>query len=159
MSQGQGGTAMQTERSRVLEMVAAGTISVEQATQLLDAIGWGAGEASSTEQGQAPGRRGGAGRRLGALAPGLSTEELIELADHGVGPDYLRELRKAGLTDLTVSEVIELHDHGVRADYIREMREAGFGHLSSAELTELYDHGVRPDYLRDLERQGAGGGE
>ena len=150
---------MQAERSRVLELLAAGTITVEQATQLLDAIGWGAAEAPSTGQGQAAGGRGAAGRRLGALAPGLSTEELIELADHGVGPDYLRELREAGLTDLTVSEVTELHDHGVRADYIRGMREAGYGHLSAGELTELYDHGVKPDYLRELERQGAGGGE
>jgi hypothetical protein len=151
---------MQAERSRVLELVAAGTITVEQATQLLDAIGWGAAEGpASGSTGQAAGRRGEAGRRLGALAPGLTTEDLIELADHGVGPDYLRELREAGLTDLTVSEVTELYGHGVRADYIRKMREAGYGHLSAAELTELYDHGVQPDYLREMERQGAGGGE
>jgi hypothetical protein len=149
--------SMRAERSRVLEMVAAGTISVEQATQLLDAIGWGAAEAPAAWP--AGERRGEGGRRLGALAPGLSTEELIELADHGVGPDYLRELREAGLTDLTVSEVTELHDHGVRADYIRGMREAGYGHLSAGELTELYDHGVQPGYLREMERQGAGGGE
>ena len=146
---------MQAERTRVLELVAAGTISVEQATQLLDAIGWGpAGVPSPAPE---AGTRGPAGRSLGSLAPGLTTEELIELADHGIGADYLRELREAGLTDLSVSELTELFDHGVQADYIREMRDAGYAHLSAAELTELFDHGVQPDYVREMEREGARG--
>ena len=143
---------MQTERTRVLELVAAGTISVEQATQLLDAIGWGSAEAPSP----APKveTRGAAGRSLGALVPGLTAQELIELADHGVGADYLRELREAGLTDLSVSELTELFDHGVRARLRSgEMRDAGFAHLSAAELTELFDHGVQPDYVREMERR------
>ena len=111
--------------------------------------------------GATPGAGGGRARRgrapAGALVPGLTTEELIELADHGVGADYLRELREAGLTDLTVAELTELFDHGVQAGYIREMRDAGYGHLSAAELTELFDHGVQPDYLREMEREGVRG--
>ena len=146
---------MQAERTRVLELVAAGTISVEQATQLLDAIGWGPAEAPSP----APKveTRGAPGRSLGDLIPGLTAEELIELADHGVDADYLRELREAGLTDLSVSELTELFDHGVQPDYIRDMRDAGYAHLSAAELTELFDHGVQPDYVREMEREGARG--
>src|SRR5262245_2104746 len=176
---------MQTERSKVLEMVAAGTITVEQAQQLLDAIGWGAPVPEAEEPGGAPWPRREARERSrsagrSGVVPGFTTEELIELADHGVGADYIRDLwaagvrdlsandltelfnhgvgaatlrslRDAGLTDLTIDEVIELTNHGVTADYIVQMRAAGYAHVGVDELVELYSHGVTPAYLREME--------
>jgi hypothetical protein len=170
---------MQTERAKVLEMLASGAITVDQATQLLDAIGWGTAGAPG---GAAPLPQRVAhvgGRHASGPVAGFTTEELAELYSHGVTPDYLREmwaagfreltaeelaelyshgvdaaylrgLRDAGLTDLSVDEVTELANHGVSADYVREMREAGYGLASAEELAELHGHGVTPDYLREM---------
>jgi hypothetical protein len=160
--------AMQAERAKVLEMLAAGTVTVEQATQLLDAIGW-----------EAPEGRGRPGRQPAGPVPGFTTDELvaladngvdasylreawaagfrhltadelIELHDHGVGADYLQELGRSGLTDLSVEDVTELADHGVSVAYLRELREAGLGHLSAEQVTELHDHGVSAAFMREL---------
>jgi hypothetical protein len=141
---------MQTERAKVLEMLASGAITVDQATQLLDAIGWGTAGAPG---GAAPLPQRVAhvgGRHASGPVAGFTTEELAELYSHGVTAAYLRGLRDAGLTDLSVDEVTELANHGVSADYVREMREAGYGLASAEELAELHGHGVTPDYLREM---------
>src|SRR5688500_7680436 len=105
---------MQEERSKVLEMVAAGTITDEQARQLLDAIGWGVQRpAERPRQESNANRSASSGGPRPPLVPRLTAEELVELASHGVSGAYLRELRAAGIHDLTVDEVVELSSHGV----------------------------------------------
>jgi beta-lactamase regulating signal transducer with metallopeptidase domain len=66
---------------------------------------------------------------------------------------YIESLQSAGLKDLTVDEIIALKIHGVTPDYIRELRAAGI-EASSPELVSLKIHEVTPDYIRGLAAAG-----
>ena len=66
---------------------------------------------------------------------------------------YIEGLQSAGLKDLTVDEIIALKIHGVTPDYIRELRAAGI-EASSPELVALKIHEVTPEYIRGLAAAG-----
>jgi beta-lactamase regulating signal transducer with metallopeptidase domain len=66
---------------------------------------------------------------------------------------YIEGLQSAGLKDLTVNEIIALKIHGVTPDYIRELRAAGI-EASSPELVSLKIHQITPDYIRALAAAG-----
>ena len=66
---------------------------------------------------------------------------------------YIESLQSAGLKGLTVDEIIALKIHGVTPDYIRELRAAGI-EASSPELVSLKIHEVTPDYIRGLAAAG-----
>jgi beta-lactamase regulating signal transducer with metallopeptidase domain len=66
---------------------------------------------------------------------------------------YIEGLQSAGLKDLTVDEIIALKIHGVTPDYIREIRAAGL-EPSSPELVALKIHEVTPEYVRGLAAAG-----
>ena len=57
--------------------------------------------------------------------PGLSTDELVDLARHGVDGDDVAEFAAAGYDSLTVDELVRLARHGVDGDDIEELRAAG----------------------------------
>lgn len=59
-------------------------------------------------------------------------------------------MRDAGLADLTLDELIELREQGIKPEYIREMGALGFADLSLDELAELWHNGVKPEYVREL---------
>ena len=66
---------------------------------------------------------------------------------------YIEGLQSAGLRDLTVDEIIALKIHGVTPDYIRELRAAGI-EASNPELVALKIHEVTPEYIRGLAAAG-----
>jgi bla regulator protein blaR1 len=66
---------------------------------------------------------------------------------------YIEGLQSAGLKELTVDEIIALKIHGVTPDYIRELRAAGI-EASSPELVSLKIHEVTPEYVRGLAAAG-----
>jgi bla regulator protein blaR1 len=66
---------------------------------------------------------------------------------------YIEGLQSAGLKDLTVDEIIALKIHGVTPDYIRELRAAGL-EASSPELVSLKIHEITPEYVRALAAAG-----
>jgi beta-lactamase regulating signal transducer with metallopeptidase domain len=66
---------------------------------------------------------------------------------------YIEGLQSAGLKALTVDEIIALKIHGVTPDYIRELRAAGI-EASSPELVSLKIHEVTPEYIRGLTAAG-----
>jgi beta-lactamase regulating signal transducer with metallopeptidase domain len=68
---------------------------------------------------------------------------------------YIEGLQSAGLKDLKVDEIIALKIHGVTPDYIREMRAAGI-EANSPELVALKIHEVTPEYIRALAAAGLG---
>jgi beta-lactamase regulating signal transducer with metallopeptidase domain len=69
------------------------------------------------------------------------------------GGSYIGGLQAAGLKDLTVDQIIALKIHGVTPEYIRELRAAGV-EASSAELVSLRIHEVTPEFVRDLSAAG-----
>jgi len=137
---------MAEERWKVLEMLAAGTISVEQADQLLEAIGPQPAPRADV--------RSGTKQPTRAAGLGITVEELIELREHDVDADYLHAVRAAGFSGLSVAQIIELREHDVDADYLKALRDAGFSDLPIEQIVELRDHDVDADYLHAIRDAG-----
>ena len=53
----------------------------------------------------------------------LPLDELIRLQRYGIDADYVREIRDAGLKDVTVEQLIDMHNNGVDGDYIKALRD------------------------------------
>src|SRR2546430_14140732 len=137
----------------VLEMLAAGKITIEQANQLIEVLG----EPSLSTAEQWAGQRQREERGTPHLEPlepvepldhrrrtNFTLDQMIELSEHEVDPSYLRSLRDAGLTDLTVDEIIELSEHEVEPAYLIKFREAGISDLTVDQLIELSEHEIKP---------------
>jgi hypothetical protein len=82
-----------------------------------------------------------------------STQELIDLRNHGVKLDYIRETHDAGYRNLNARDYMQLRDHGVGADYLRDLKRYGFN-LSVPEVVQLRDHGVPSEFIFDLKAAG-----
>ena len=160
------------ERIKILEMVAAGKLTVEQASQLMDTLG----TKSATDAAQRPdqGQRSGGytqetiGRIRGYRKSGdtvlteaglanFPARQIAALKNYGVDADYIRALQEAGLADLTVRQVISLYNYGVDADYIRALQEAGLTDLTVRQVISLYNYGVDADDVRALREDGVAG--
>src|SRR5215467_11126055 len=90
-------THTQQERRKILELVAEGSLTIEQADQLLETFS--AQSATFVEK-----------RPDLSLHPmGFTTftgEQLADLEDYEVDAEYIREMHEAGLRDLTVKQLI-----------------------------------------------------
>ncbi len=152
------------ERTRVLEMVAKGTISIEQADQLLEALEntkpdrANQNEITALDEEESwKGFGQDFGRAFtrpphppmpprpphpprpprapkGVSGGKLSFEQMIELGQYGISANYVRELGEAGLNDLSFEEVIKLGQYGINAKYVIELRKLG-DELGAGELT------------------------
>jgi len=145
---------MSEERQKVLEMLAEGRLTPEQADRLLEALGaaaQGTPRANPEPRPNASGDRprGAAYRQDGFLA-GLTADQLIEMRQHGVNPAFVQEIRGLGLRDISVDQLIELRDHGVNAAYISGMRRLGGADFDVDQLIELRDHGVTPAFIQEM---------
>ena len=70
------------------------------------------------------------------------------------GEGYLAGLADAGYTSISVDEIIDLKQNGVSPDYIKAMLHAGFGVLSPKELIKLRNSSVPPEYARAVKSSG-----
>ena len=84
-------------------------------------------------------------RRIREAAPRSASNE-----ERG---SYIESLQSAGLKDLTVDQIISLKIHGVTPDYIRELRAAGV-EATAPDLVALKIHEVTPEYVRGLTAAG-----
>lgn len=162
------------ERIKVLEMVASGKITVEQADQLMEQLsarsipdggkrgdyqGKRVGEYSqktmerigdSRRTGEADSIRG----LRGAGLTDLTVEDVAALNMHHIKTGYIRALAGAGLTDLTVEQIISLNMHQVSAEYVRVLREAGLTDLTAEQVISLKVHQVNAKHVRALAKAG-----
>lgn len=146
---------MSDERMQVLEMLAAGKITAEQANQLIDALAEGAAfENEPPRPNVLTTHHHRPQTRNAGLAAGFTPDELIELSKAGVNARFVREMRDAGFQNVTADELIEMSKHGVSARFVREMHELGFSKLSSDELIELSKHGVDGKFVREMRALG-----
>jgi beta-lactamase regulating signal transducer with metallopeptidase domain len=119
-------------------------------------------------------------RQFGAAGK-PSVDELVMLRTLGITPDFVAEMKSAGITGLTFgdlaalktqmirkSQIDELRAAGARiesaedaiglkltgvdAAFIRGLAEAGYKNLSAEELMQLRMMGVTPDFIRELEK-------
>src|SRR2546430_16887546 len=112
----------------VLEMLAAGKITIEQANQLIEVLG----EPSLSTAEQWAGQRQREERGTPHLEPlepvepldhrrrtNFTLDQMIELSEHEINPSYIRRFREAGLTNLSVEEFIELNEHETNPSYVK----------------------------------------
>ena len=97
---------MSEESVQVLRMLAEGTINVDDANRLLEALGEEApiGPESTVRARESARKPEGTEARF-------TLEQIIELSEHEVDPAYIKQLREAGLADLSVQQIIELSEH------------------------------------------------
>jgi len=164
---------MNEERMRVLELLAAGTINVVQATQLLEALSDG------SERQQPPpapaatewtphwsGRPAPAptntntnsntnmdgGPRRGR--PRMRLDDLAGLKSMGVTAEYVRTMRELGVTGGSADEFSGMAAVGVTPEYVAALRDAGLTITDGGELTGLRAVGVTPEYVAALRDAG-----
>src|SRR5689334_16066998 len=118
---------MQDETRQVLEMVANGTVTPQQAEELLEALD---DKPAPTPVHARPHnhthrRRHERERRISN--PALA--ELAQAAMHGVDADYIRQMHELGFTDVSLEELTQLAIHGVDPEFVGEMRNLGFTDL------------------------------
>ncbi len=78
----------------------------------------------------------------------LSVDDLIALKIQGVTPEYIRQVRAAGLNP-TVHELISMKAQGIDPEYLRDIRSTGLN-PSVHELSAMKSVGVTPDYVRKV---------
>jgi hypothetical protein len=136
---------MTDERLQVLEMVAAGTITAEQGSELLDALGDEPEPRFRAHREVRQAREERRGRRRNSVF-----HELTEAKLHGVGPEYIQEMREAGFGDAPLKELIEARIHGVDGEFVGSLRSAGFPDLSLHEVIEAKIHGLDPAFIEAM---------
>src|SRR6266699_1599702 len=176
----EGGRRMSEERVQVLAMLVTGKITIDQANQLLEVLGeeplseperWSSQSRKQDEGWREPVREF-QGRTAAQRMPSFTFDQIIELSEHEVNPDFLkalrnaglsdqevkpsyaRALREAGLMDLSVDQVIELSEHEIKPSYLAKLREAGLTDLTFDQVIELNDHEVKPAYIKALREAG-----
>lgn len=130
------------ERIKILERVADGSLTIEQADQLLEQLG----AQSVADAEQRPDQS--------KLAAGFTREQMAALEVYEIDADDIRALQEAGLRDLTVKQLIALKNYEVDADDIRALREAGLTNLTVDELIALKNYGVDADDIKALRKAG-----
>jgi hypothetical protein len=141
---------MSEESTRVLTMLAEGKLTVEQANQLIEALG--EERRSTAEPWRSQGSQPAQARPVKSRAASkqLKPDQLIEMKIHGLNPELVREMREVGYGDLSAGQLMEFSIHGVRPEFVREMREIGYTDLTPEQLIELSIHGVNPEFVRQM---------
>src|SRR6266496_6599135 len=145
---------MDEEREKIMNMLAEGTITVEEAYQLLDAIEADQPAAPSRATGRTeriePQPRSEADSQAGNIFANLTLDQLIQLRMHGVSPEFIRGVRAAGLKDLSFEQILELGIHRVDAEFIRGIYALGLTDLSFEQILELGIHHIDPEFIRGI---------
>ena len=118
---------MDEERFKIMQMLADGTITTDEADLLLEVLEAAPAEptaATGPTQRIAPPWHETPEQPAKTFA-NLTLDQLIELRIHGVDPEFIRDMRAAGGNDLSVDKLVELRIHGVDPDFIRKMRQVG----------------------------------
>jgi hypothetical protein len=145
---------MNEERIKVLEMLAQGRITVEQANQLLATLGL------SDEPREDP-RLDERGRTTGQdeASPATSQvgawtfQQILQMAEVGVEPEYIRKVREVGLTDLSFEQILQMGTVGVEPEFVRATRQA-YPELSFDQIVQLGSAGLDPAFVRTVQEAG-----
>jgi beta-lactamase regulating signal transducer with metallopeptidase domain len=85
---------------------------------------------------------------------GLTVETIIQMKMHGVTPEFIESMRRAGFGNLTVRELVKLRMHGVNEEYIKETQKASNEKLTIDDIVELKMFGVTSEYAREMKNAG-----
>jgi hypothetical protein len=163
----------QKERLMVLDMIAEGKITAEEAEQLFKAMEVPEEEPASDSPDLVPplshlshltslstpsSGRSSSRELIAALKEAgidqVTLSDVQELQSNKLTAEYVREMLALGLEPDGLSEWIELRDHNITPRYVRELREIGVTNLNVDELAELKDHDVSAKYVSSLHALG-----
>ena len=82
-----------------------------------------------------------------------SADDLIAMKVQGVTPEYVSELRAAGLQPGSIGDLISYRIFGVTPEFLAGMKAAGFDSIPPKKLIALRVHGVTPEYARTVKQQ------
>ena len=146
---------MNEERIKVLNMLAAGTINVEQANQLLGVLE-GNNKANSLDKEDKP----RATPERGTTTPKESKfgeftfEQVLLMENEGVEPAFFAGVRQAGLNDLSFEQILHMAQAGVEPDLVLHARELGMPDLTFEQIMQMADEGVDSDFLVKVREAG-----
>jgi beta-lactamase regulating signal transducer with metallopeptidase domain len=83
----------------------------------------------------------------------LTVDEIIALKIHGVTPEYIREMRAAGL-DATSREWVSLKIQDVSPEFVRALAAAGLANLRIGEYLSAKVQGVTPEFVEKIRSHG-----
>jgi hypothetical protein len=79
--------------------------------------------------------------------------DAARLFEHGVSPEYVRDLAGVGFAGLSIDALIRVREAGVNADYVRGLRAEGL-RLTLPEYLKARARGLTTEYVRQLESVG-----
>lgn len=91
-------------------------------------------------------------REMHAIYPDADLRELLKLRAVDVTPQWLSEMRAAGVNPKDSHEAKKLAAVGVNAQFIREMAAAGYSGLTTRQLIKLKATGVDAKFIRDMKK-------
>jgi hypothetical protein len=71
----------------------------------------------------------------------------------GITPEYVSELRAAGLQPGSIRDLISYRIFRVTPEFLAAMKAAGFDSIPPQKLVALRVHGVTPEYARTVKQQ------
>jgi beta-lactamase regulating signal transducer with metallopeptidase domain len=80
----------------------------------------------------------------------LTVDDLITLRSVGVTPDYISQMRNAGLGELTLNDIVAMRSQGVTPDYVTQMRNSGIEIKGAMDIITLRSMGVSPSYIKEM---------
>lgn len=151
---------MEKEHRLILEMVAGGKITAEDAEKLFQAL-----EASSPAAASAvpprpqSGEPGAGDERLERILRDLGVKHLSprllrETRAHGFTPEYLSEMKSLGMKFGSLEKLIALRSSRVSKEMVRELAAMGFKDLDIDTLVQMGIHRVSVEEIRELREMG-----
>ena len=92
-------------------------------------------------------------KSMQAIGFKTSLEKYLEMRIFNVTPEYVREMRSLGFTNIDVDELVASKIHKVTPDYVRKMRAAGWD-LPLDELQSSAIHGATPEFAAEMRKLG-----
>ena len=155
------------QRQRILELVKNDTITIEQGMELMSALEMAnrlptrppvppmppAPPAWKTNSSSVR-----VGRPLASGSGQLSFDEIVQLGVHGIKPNYIEELRKAGLEDMEFHDLMQLVIHEIPVSYVLELRDLEqqleIEPLTVNQIVQLGIHEISANYALEMRRLG-----
>ena len=95
-------------------------------------------------------------RDLKAMGYDPTRHEVEEIAIFRITPEFLKEMARAGYSDLSMRDAVNFRVGRVDAAYVNEMRELGYENLPAKKLADMAIIGVTPAYVREMRAAGLG---
>ena len=75
--------------------------------------------------------------------------DIIRLRNHGIRPEFVREMADLGFDPDDIDPLIRLRVHGVDPELIARLQEMGYDDLTIDEAIRLKNHGISSSQVRN----------